>query len=206
MKLKKWEIALICALVLTFLCGAALAKEQEDLSGKLIRLHVVANSDSDEDQALKLQVRDSILEYLTALLEGTTDREKAVEIIESRMDSIVEVSEAVIREQGYGYQAAAIIAAEDFPTREYDTFSLPAGEYTSLRIVIGGGGGRNWWCVIFPPLCMSAATADSEAFRQLTDEQIRLITSDEPEYVIKFKSIEWLNKIKTWLGLQGNKG
>mgnify|MGYP000877421327 CR=1 FL=1 len=122
------------------------------------------------------------------------------------MESIIDASEDVVRKNGNDCQVTAQIMTEDFPTREYDTFSLPAGKYTSLRVVIGAGGGRNWWCVIFPPLCLSAATADSEAFRQLTDEQIRLITSDEPEYVIKFKSIEWLNKIKTWLGLQGNKG
>jgi stage II sporulation protein R len=201
MKLKKWEIALICALALTFLCGTALAKEQEALSEKLIRIHVVANSDSDEDQTLKLQVRDRILEYLNTLLKGTADREKAVKIIESQMESIIDASEAVIHENGNGCQVTAQIMTEYFPTRAYDTFSLPAGKYISLRVVIGAGGGRNWWCVIFPPLCMTAAAADSEAFGELTDEQIRLITSDEPKYVIKFKSIEWLNKIRAWLGL-----
>jgi stage II sporulation protein R len=95
----------------------------------------------------------------------------------------------------------AKIAVEEFPTRAYDTFSLPAGRYTSLRVVIGDGEGRNWWCVLFPPLCMTSATDDKETFKQLTDEQIKLITSDEPTYVIKFKSIELLNKIKAWLGL-----
>ncbi len=201
MKLKKWELALIFALVITFLCGAAMAKEQGDLSEKLIRLHVVANSDSDEDQALKLKVRDKILENMKGLLEGVTDRDEAVDLINEHMPSIIADSKEVIRAQGYSYDVTSSIAAEDFPTRDYDTFSLPAGKYTSLRVVIGDGSGHNWWCVIFPPLCMTAATDYKATFKQLTDEQIRLITSDEPEYVIKFKSIEWFNKLKAWLGL-----
>lgn len=201
MKLKKWELALIFALVITFLCGAAMAKEQGDLSDKLIRLHVVANSDSDEDQALKLKVRDMILEDITNLLKGVTDREKAAAIIDAHMPSIIADSEAVISAQGYGYAVTAKIAVEEFPTRDYDTFSLPAGKYTALRVVIGEGGGHNWWCVIFPPLCMTAATDYKATFKQLTDEQIKLITSDAPEYVIKFKSIELFDKFKAWLGL-----
>ncbi len=201
MKLKKWELALICALVMTFLCGAALKREQQDLSDKLIRLHVVANSDSDEDQALKLQVRDRILEEITPLIDGITDRDAAATIINSQMEAIIAVSEKVILEQGFGYTVAARVDVENFPTRDYETFSLPAGKYTSLRVEIGEAGGHNWWCVIFPPLCMTAATDYEETFKQLTDDQIKLITSDEPEYVIKFKSIEWLNKLLAWLGL-----
>ena len=201
MKLKKWEIALILALVLTILCGGALAKEQEDLSENLIRLHVIANSDSAEDQALKLKVRDGILENITELLKGVTDRDTAARLISTRMDTIIAESKRIISAQGCGYDVTAKIAVEDYPTRAYESFSLPAGKYTSLRVVIGAGGGQNWWCVIFPPLCMASATDSTAAFEQLTDEQIRLITSDEPEYVIKFKSIEWFNKIRSWLGL-----
>jgi stage II sporulation protein R len=201
MKLKKWELALIIALVITFLCGAALKKEQQALSDKLIRLHVVANSDSEADQALKLQVRDRILAEITPLLDGVTDRDAAADIISRNMLSVIAASEEVIGKEGYDYTVTAKLAVEDFPTRDYDTFSLPAGEYTALRVEIGAAAGHNWWCVIFPPLCMTAATDDEEAFRQLSDEQIKLITSDEPEYVIKFKSIEWLQKLLTWLGL-----
>jgi stage II sporulation protein R len=201
MKLKKWELALIFALVITFLCGAALSKEQQDLSDKLIRLHVVANSDSEADQALKLHVRDRILAEITPLLNGVTDRSAAAQLIEKRLESLIAASQEIIRKQGYSYEVTAEIAVEEFPTRDYDTFSLPAGKYTSLRVVIGEGGGHNWWCVIFPPFCMTAATDYKETFKLLTDEQIKLITSDEPEYVIKFKSIEWFNKIRAWLGL-----
>ncbi len=201
MKLKKWELALIAALVFTFIMGAGLRKEQADLSEKLIRLHVVANSDSDEDQALKLKVRDGILNDVAAILDGVTSREEAVRLVEENLDEILSGARDVVLENGYNYSVTASISVEKFPTRDYDTFSLPAGEYTSLRVVIGSGCGHNWWCVIFPPLCVSAATDAEEVFSSLSDEEMRLITEDGPEYVFKFKSIELLEKLKLVLGL-----
>ena len=201
MKLKKWELALIAALVFTFIMGAGLRKEQTDLSEKLIRLHVVANSDSDEDQALKLKVRDGILNDAAAILDGVTSREKAVRLVEENLDEILSGARDVVLENGYNYSVTASISVEKFPTRDYETFSLPAGEYTSLRVVIGSGCGHNWWCVIFPPLCVSAATDAEEVFSSLSDEEMRLITEDGPEYVFKFKSIELLEKLKLMLGL-----
>ena len=201
MKLKKWELALIAALIFTFLAGAGLKKQQTDLSEKLIRLHVVANSDSDEDQALKLLVRDGILEEVAVVLDGVSERGAAVSLIEDKLDVITAAARKIVLTNGYDYEVASSIAVETFPTRDYDTFSLPAGEYTSLRVVIGSGGGQNWWCVIFPPLCVSAATDAEEVFSNLTDDQIRLITEDGPEYVFKFKSIELIEKLKQLLGL-----
>ncbi len=201
MKLKKWELALIAALVFTFIMGAGLRKEQTDLSEKLIRLHVVANSDSDEDQALKLKVRDGILNDVAAILDGVTSREEAVRLVEENLDEILSGARDVVLENGYNYSVTASISVEKFPTRDYETFSLPAGEYTSLRVVIGSGCGHNWWCVIFPPLCVSAATDAEEVFSSLSDEEMRLITEDGPEYVFKFKSIELLEKLKLMLGL-----
>ena len=201
MKLKKWELALIIALVITFLTGAALTKEQTELADKLIRLHVVANSDSDEDQALKLKVRDRIISDIEVLLKGVTDRDKAAALINSNMADILDGSKQVISAEGYSYGVTAMLAEEEFPTRDYDTFSLPAGKYTSLRVVIGSGEGHNWWCVVFPPLCVTAASNDAETLKILTEDQVKLITSDKPEYVLKFKSIELWEKLKAWLGI-----
>lgn len=201
MKLKKWELALIVALAVTFLCGAAVSNEQQDLSGKLIRLHVVANSDSADDQALKLKVRDGILEQVSILLKDVTDQAEAVKLLEANISQIIKASTKVVSTNGYKYAVTAGITQEEFPTRDYDTFSLPAGEYTALRVVIGSGKGHNWWCVVFPPLCLTAATDSEETMQQLTDEQIKLITSDEPEYVLKFKSIEFLSKLKKIVGI-----
>jgi stage II sporulation protein R len=201
MKLKKWELALIAALLFTFILGAGLRREQTDLSEKLIRLHVVANSDSEADQALKLKVRDGILKEVGRLLEGVTDRGEAVRLIEENLDTVTAGARDVVLQNGYGYEVTATIAVEAFPTREYETFSLPAGEYTSLRVVIGEGGGHNWWCVIFPPLCLSVASDAEDIFEQLTPEEIRLITEDGPEYVLKFKALELIEKLKELLGL-----
>ncbi len=201
MKLKKWELALIAALVITFIIGAGLKKEQSDLSEKLIRLHVVANSDSEEDQALKLKVRDAVTEDVAGLLDGVTKRAEAVRLIEENLDEITAAARETVIKNGCDFDVAAAVGEETFPTRDYETFSLPAGEYTSLRVVIGSGSGQNWWCVIFPPLCVSAATDAGEALSGLTDEEIRLITEEGPEYVLKFKAIELIEKLKERLGL-----
>ena len=204
MKLKKWELALIVALAVTVLAGigAGAAREQTELSDKLIRLHVVANSDSDADQALKLAVRDRILASLTGILDGVTDRSAAVELIGANLDRIVAVSEAEIISEGYDYAVTAKLDYEQFPTRNYATFSLPAGGYEALRVTIGSGQGHNWWCVIFPPLCTSAALGDGQdAVSGLSKDQVSLITADSPQYVVKFKTIEIVDKVKNWLGL-----
>jgi stage II sporulation protein R len=202
MKLKKWELALLIALAVTFLCaaaGAGLSREQVDLSEKLIRLHVVANSDTEADQVLKLRVRDAIVNDLSGFLNGVTDRGAALKLIGNSLDAISGKASAVVRAEGYDYPVSAKLAVEDFPTREYDSFSLPAGKYTALRIVIGSGQGHNWWCVVFPPLCTTAAMNDAEALKILTDEEKDLIKQDKPRYVIKFKSIEIIDKIRAWL-------
>lgn len=194
MKLKIWEISLITAVVITFLCGFMLTNEQKELSDKLIRLHVVANSDSETDQSLKLDVRDRILDDLTEILDGVTDRDQAVAIIEENLATVIESSLDEIADQGFDYDVSASITVESFPTREYDTFSLPAGDYTSLRVVIGAGEGKNWWCVVFPPICASAAIETDIEAMSLSDEEISLITEESTGYVIKFKAIELFDK------------
>ncbi len=144
MKLKKWELALILALGITFLCGATLSREQEALSDKLIRLHVVANSDSEADQALKLKVRDRILEDVGSLLGGVTERDKAVKLIDENLDAIIRDAKEVIISEGYAYDVSASITVEEFPTREYDTFSLPAGNmnpFASSSVQVRGTTG-----------------------------------------------------------------
>jgi len=204
MKFKKWEIALIVALAVTLLAGigSGAAREQSGLSDKLIRLHVVANSNSPEDQALKLKARDRILDSLSGVLDGVTDRDTAIGLISENLDRIVAVSEDEIRSEGYDYSVTARVDYEQFPTRNYDTFSLPAGGYEALRVIIGSGQGANWWCVIFPPLCTSAAFGGGQgAFGDLSKDQVSLITGDSPRYVVKFKTIEIIDKVRGWLGI-----
>ena len=201
MKLKNWELAFIAALLIALLCGSSLSREQAALSDKLVRLHVVASSDSAEDQALKLAVRDAVLTALAPRLEGVTEAREAARIIEDSFTLLELAARREIVRQGFDYGVAVSLQPEDFPTREYDTFSLPAGVYNALRVVIGEGEGKNWWCVVFPPLCTEVATgteASRDAFDALSDNEVKLIC-DEEGYVVRFKSMELLAKLKKLL-------
>lgn len=196
MKFKIWEWALIAAIIVTFIGGLDINRSSKSLSDKLIRLHVVANSDTDADQSLKLRVRDAVLDKLRPALEGAQDRESARKIIGGRLAEIEGAAKGVISESGKGYGVKATLCNESFPTTEYDNFSLPAGEYLSLRVTIGEGAGHNWWCVVFPPIC-DAGVIDSEAGAAvgLTDSEVGLITGKNDGYVIKFRIMELWGKL-----------
>lgn len=196
MKYKIWEMSLIIAVVVAALYAIVISDEQNELSDKLIRLHVVANSDEQDDQGLKLMVRDAVLEEIDTIMDGSETREQAQEKIEKSLPVLQARAQATVEEQGYTDKVAATLELEHFPTRQYDTFSLPAGKYTSLRVAIGEAEGQNWWCVVFPPLCVEVAQG-GEAIEAsgLTDEEISLIT-DEEGYTIKFKALEILDEIQ----------
>ncbi len=194
MKLKKWEIVLMVFAAVIILFGGVLNHDADALSNKLVRLHVVANSDTKSDQNLKLDVRDTILELLTEKLSGIGDTEKAREIICENLDNIASAARETIIKNGYDYNVKVSLCEESFPTTEYDTFSLPAGIYTSLRIVIGSGAGHNWWCVVYPPLCTEAAT-DTSAIG-LTNDEVSLITKDCGGAVLRFRLLEILGLLK----------
>ncbi len=203
-KCKPWEIALALALVLSVLTGSFLEHEQEALADSVLRLHVLANSDSPEDQALKLVVRDAILEWTTPLLYGVSDRVRAEEILCAALPEVERVAEETIRQAGYLYAASAELAQTAFPTKTYTDFALPAGRYEALRVVIGDGGGQNWWCVVFPPLCLAASGAQTkDTLREagLTDGQVSLVTGETEGYEIKFKCLEWWDAIKHFFGV-----
>lgn len=186
--LKKWETALLMALCLFFLSGLLSCRTQRDLAGGLVRLHVIANSDSRADQAAKLQMRDRVLAVLSPALEGCASREDAVDIIQEHIPDLEALGDV-----------AVTLGTERYPTRDYDTFSLPAGEYLSLRVVMGAGQGRNWWCVVFPPLCTEALAEPAEdVFQALPGDSAGLITR-ESGYVIRFRLVEWWNDLAQWL-------
>lgn len=148
----------ICLTVAAFFwCGALIADRQK-LRQELIRFHVVANSDSDEDQKVKLQVRDAVLESIGAELQHIADVEQAREYLLSNLPKIQQVANATLIAAGMEPDAAVSLCQEAFDTRYYDTFTLPAGVYEALRITIGEGAGHNWWCVTFPGLCLPATT------------------------------------------------
>lgn len=140
--------------------GSGIVGDREALGKDLIRLHVVGESDSEADQAVKLQVRDAVLSYLESVEEQMPDMESAKLFLQTNLKQLEDISNKALAAAGSKAKAMVTLAKEAFPTREYDTFSLPAGVYESLRITIGEGEGKNWWCVVFPRLCVSATTAD----------------------------------------------
>jgi stage II sporulation protein R len=159
----------------------------------VLRLHVLANSDSSEDQALKLEVRDRILEETATLFKDCKSKDEAREAVESNLDKIREIAEQTVREAGYDYGVSVSLGEEEYPTKNYEECCFPAGEYLSLRVMIGEAEGENWWCVLFPPLCIDAAGESREVFAEvgLTDEQYSFITeTDNPKYKVRFKLLE----------------
>lgn len=147
---KKWELALLLGLCAALVWGAWAAQRQDALARKMIRLHVIANSDSDADQALKLKVRDKVLDFTTNVLQRSENMEDAQRQLQDALGRIENIARREIVEQGYEYPVTAQLTSAEFPLKEYDGFSLPAGEYTALRLVIGDGAGQNWWCVVYP--------------------------------------------------------
>ena len=197
-KLKFFEIALLIGLAVFLTSGALALRTQDELADKVVRLHVLANSDSEEDQALKLRVRDAVLEQATAILEQSADRREAESRLRGQLLELERIAAKEIAAEGYDYPVTVNLENTDFPTKEYDGFTLPAGEYLALRVIIGEGKGQNWWCVVFPPLC-TAASADvpaSALAAGFSEGEVSLITEENQGYVLKFKAVEWWETLK----------
>ena len=170
---------------------------EREIYDKVIRLHVIANSDSERDQALKLKVRDAILKKVSAYTEGCADRNEAEAEIAAHTDEIKTEAEKTLRENGCELAVTVKLGTENYPTREYGDVRLPAGDYCSLRVMIGEAEGQNWWCVLFPPLCTGAASASEELISAgFTPDEVRILTdSDSPEYILKFRILEILESL-----------
>lgn len=197
--LKKWEMALLFGVLCALVLGGWLNREQEELAGQVIRLHVIANSDSTQDQALKLAVRDRVLARAETLYTSGTTREEALEILSAHLPELARAGQEAAEAWGSSQTVTASLEQCWFPTKEYEDFALPAGEYTALRIVIGQGEGQNWWCVAFPPLCLGAASQTIEEAAQagsFTPGQAALMTGESGGYVLKFKAMELLGELK----------
>ena len=176
---------------------------EEEIYDTVVRLHVLANSDTEEDQALKLKVRDAVLEASAPLVKGCTSQEEAIEMLSAHIPDLEAAALTVIEAEGYNYPVTVLLGEEDYPTRTYESCAFPAGTYVSLRVCIGEAEGQNWWCCLFPPLCLSAATAKSDnedAFIQvgLTKDQYGIITeTGKTKYKVRFKILE---VIEDWFG------
>ena len=194
--LKKWEISMLLALCITLCAGTWASARSEALSDALVRLHVIAVSDEAEEQEIKLRVRDSVLAYLEPRLEGADDAAEARELISAELDGIKAAAETAAE----GREVSVTLSREYYPTRDYGSFALPAGSYESLRVVLGEGEGHNWWCVVFPPLCLSAAEAQ-DALETLGQDSAGLLTAEGEGVVFKFRLLELWGELMALLGL-----
>ena len=197
MTLSILELALLIGVTVFLLTGAWAANTQGELADRVVRLHVIANSDAEEDQALKLQVRDAVLARTEAILRASADRGEAESRLAAALPELERLAEETVAASGFDYGVTAELAETSFPTKDYDGFSLPAGRYLALRLVIGQGTGQNWWCVVFPPLCTAAASEVPETALAagLTEDQVSLMTGEDDGYVLKFKVVEWWEEL-----------
>ena len=187
-------ILCFCVLMMGVYCLLNLLPLGEDaqIYENTVRLHVIANSDGEYDQKLKLKVRDAVLE--TVEKKGSMgSKAQAVTSLADMEDELIEAAEKVLRTEGCVDSVKIDFGKEKYPTRYYEDFTLPSGTYTSMRVVIGEGEGKNWWCVLFPPLCTEAALADTE----LDEDELGLITG---KYKFKFRTIELLDRLRRLFG------
>ena len=196
---------LICAFVIlavALFAGLFPVHGEEEIYDTVVRLHVLANSDSEADQELKLKVRDRVIELVSPTVEECKTQTEAIAAIGGIMDSLEAAAEEVVAEEGYDYDVSILMGEEYYPTRTYESCAFPEGKYVSLRVCIGDAEGQNWWCCLFPPLCLSAASEgddedNEEAFVSvgLTSDQYKLITeSEQPKYKVRFKILEVIQK------------
>ena len=169
------------------------ARAAEELGEGVLRLHILANSDSESDQALKLQVRDAVLGYAKREFAAVENKAQAMALAERELEQLEQVAEQVLRENGCDMPVTASVEHTFFPTKVYDNGTrLPAGFYDALRLEIGQAKGKNWWCILYPALCFGGSIEQSE---QALGEQGELATSDTPQIQVKFKLAEWWNSI-----------
>lgn len=195
--MKRFGICLAAALAVW---GGTLLADRQRLNEELIRLHVVANSDSREDQAVKLQVRDAVIKSLEADLKSLGDVEQAKSYLTENLAKIQAVANGTLEKAGFSGEAVVSLCREAFDTRYYDTFTLPAGVYEALRIVIGEGEGHNWWCVVFPTFCVPATSegfADTAAGAGFPDSLTGALTGEE-EYEVRFYLLDALGRVENY--------
>ena len=190
------EISVLIALVLCCVINVnAFSKQCDSIREKMLRMHVIANSDSVEDQELKLKVRDAVLKEGKELFDGTITSKDAERILVPHIKELEDVALETIKKEGFDYKVKITVGEEYFKTRTYDnSVTLPAGYYTAVKVVIGEGQGQNWWCVMFPPMCLPAANAECEISDVLNTEETDIVTNSE-KYKFKFKIVEILEDL-----------
>ena len=190
MKLKAIDISVFLTLIICIIATVSFENSCKGIREEILRLHVIANSDEDFDQELKLRVRDAVLMSGEAVFSGSEDIISAEGKIAEKTDILKTAAEETIRSFGYDYNVKIELKRSYFPTRVYDDLTLPAGYYKAVRIIIGEGKGKNWWCIMFPPLCLPAATGNREVIgKYLNDKEMDVVTAN-PKYEVRFWLIE----------------
>ena len=188
---KKIEISIVLGLMFSFLLSiSSFSAECNSIRNKILRMHVIANSDSIEDQDLKLKVRDAVLLKGKEIFDGSITAEDAEEKIKPQIADLKETALSVIKNEGFDYDVNITVQKDYFKTRTYDNaVTLPAGYYTAVKVIIGEGNGKNWWCVMFPPMCLPAANAECKIDDVLNSEETDIVTNGN-KYKLKFKIVE----------------
>ena len=202
--IKNPKFKMIC--ILTFLlfiyisiCAFSYAKSvSSSISDSVFRLHVLANSDSEEDQNLKYKVRDKLIEYMNSLVPNCSSKQEAISTVNEHIDDFKQIALDTIKKEGFDYDVNINVGNFEFPTKQYGDISLPAGMYDALRVEIGAAKGQNWWCVMFPPLCFVDVTSGvvpeeskTELKDNLSEEEFALISNDKSQDIkLKFKLLE----------------
>ena len=192
------KILLIVGVLAAILWGVDVWMDRQLLSEELIRLHVVANSDTQEDQDLKLQVRDAIAEYLQENLPQNASKEETMAFLSMRIPELTETANRTLEETGSTDRAVVTLTREPFPKRLYESFALPAGVYDSLRIHIGQAQGQNWWCVVFPSLCLPAAGEEEQEVGVTFDEPLAGALEGEKPYQVRFFLLDCLGWLQNF--------
>ena len=193
---KKIKISVTVGIVVAILFSiCSFAKTSEEIRSDVLRLHVIANSDTSVDQNLKLRLRDQILQEGKDIFNGSVNVENAVEKIEPVLPELEKSAKAFVNQAGFDYDVKISLSNEYFTTRTYETVTLPAGKYLALRVVIGSGEGHNWWCVMFPPMCVPAADKKDEIENVFSEKEIKLVES-KPKYEPRFKVVEIYEQLK----------
>ena len=201
--LKRLLLLLVLLFIYTFICAFSYVNAvSSNIQDSVFRLHVIANSDSDEDQNLKYIVRNKVLEYINSISGNQSSKEDVIKIANENINEIKKIAENTIQENGYNYTVKLNIGNFAFPTKTYGDISFPAGYYDALKIEIGNADGQNWWCVMFPPLCFVDVTSgivpeDSKEIikENLSDEEYKLISGNTNEISFKFKIVEIFQNI-----------
>lgn len=202
--INKIELAVFIGLLMTIIFSCTYGvigfnESCEDIRDSMLRLHVIANSDSDEDQSLKLLVRDTVLESGADIFDGSVNVENAKTKLTPRIDELERAAEKIVSENGFDYDVTVKVGEEYFDTRTYGNVTLPAGEYKAVRVIIGEGKGNNWWCVMFPPMCLPAAQGDTGIDAYLENDEVKLVESN-PKFEPRFKVVEIYERIRNCFG------